>query len=384
MGTRTVWLCLAWGIACSPTPANTDKLNELKLHDTSTNKNLTSADAADIPDGAGPSGVDNVARHNGWSEGGLDAATMSEAGSDRLSAAEAGPDPANGHDADAARDAAVDAMQPETFDARSSTDAELTWSDAAADAAPDAEACAIPDIPGSECELRTSCGCESGLVCRVADQHTGQTLCFTPGETQTYAPCGFDQDCTAGQVCEAGLCRPQCENPGHFCEDGSSCATFSEGGRNVCVGHCNVLTRSPAVWSSAERWVKAMQGQQELGLRDEYWTAPYSDCGEGAYCHPGVGPDEASSPRPLYPHCMPAKGYEVDNSYCTDNEDCVSGLACGVYPGESQGRCIRLGFVEEDCQQTGHGVQRGTNIDGTVFISPDGRNTLGLCTKSLR
>jgi hypothetical protein len=175
-----------------------------------------------------------------------------------------------------------------------------------------------------------------------------------------------------------------CDNPGQFCEDGSSCATFADGGRNVCVGHCNVLTRSPDVWSKAERWIEVMTLQYERELRGEYWTAEYSDCGEGAYCHPGIGPLEESSPSPLYPHCVPAKRYEVDNSYCGVNEDCVSGLACGVYPGETQGRCIRIGFVEGDCRETGHGVERETNLDGNTLIAPDGINTLGLCTKNTR
>jgi hypothetical protein len=255
--------------------------------------------------------------------------------------------------------------------------------DTKVDAAPDAEVCNLPEVTGSECDLATNCGCDAELVCRIADQHTGQTLCFPPGETPSYAPCELDQDCAMGQVCEAGLCRPVCDNPGHFCEDGSSCSTFSDGGRNVCAGHCNVLTRSPDVWSKSERWIEVMTLQQERELREEFWTAEYSNCGEGAYCHPGVGPDEAASPSPLYPHCVPAKRYEVDNSHCTYHEDCVSGLACGIYPGETQGQCIRLGFVEGDCRETGHGVQRGTSVDATTLIAPDGINTLGLCTKTV-
>lgn len=381
-----MWLCLTWGIACSPKPAaDADNSgNEIKSHETSTNQNQTAKDAASPDAGEKDSGVFaafDAADAMAIDAGAEDAAAFLEAtvpvaadaGSPGLSRLDSGVRSIQFVDASGMAisielvDAAIDA-----------------GSDAMADASPDAQVCNVPQITGSECDLTTNCGCTADLVCRVADQHTGQTLCFPPGETPSYSPCELDQDCAMGQVCEAGLCRPVCDNPGHFCEDGSSCSSFSEDGRNVCVGHCNVLTRSPDVWSKASRWVEVMTLQFEREMRDEYWTSEYGNCGEGAYCHPGIGPLEESSPSPLYPHCVPAKRYEVDNSYCDQNEDCVSGLACGVYPGETRGRCIRIGFVEGDCRETGHGVQRGTNLDGAVHIGPDGINTLGLCTKNVQ
>lgn len=378
-----MWLCLAWGIACSPKPAAdaNNSGNEIKSHETSTNRNQTAQDAgATLDSGVSDAGVVITADAQtiGDPDASSDAAStmLLEAGSTGLMDVDA-ESRVSREDA-----SSYEAGPTPPFDAAGTIDA---GSDAnvGVDAAPDAQVCNVPEITGSECELSSNCGCEGGTVCRVADLHTGQTLCFPPGETPSYSPCELDQDCAAGQICEAGLCRPVCDEVGSFCEDGSSCATFSEGGRSVCAGHCNVLTRSPDIWSNAERWVEVMTRQQERGLRDEYWTAEYSNCGEGAYCHPGVGPDEASSPSPLYPHCTVAKRYEVDNSYCNQHEDCVSGLACGVYPGEIQGRCIRIGFVESDCRDTGHGVQRGTNVGGDTLIAPDGINTLGLCTKSV-
>lgn len=373
MGTRTLWLCLSLGLACSPKPAL-----QSTQHSSSTNE-ATPRDAggteqpADAARPANDGGHDerSVAPSDGGyiapiMDGGATAVDAGDAGRARQNV---GPDAADHND-----------QTPALSDAMSPMDAAA---DSGFEAGPAPATCDIPDITGSECDLDTSCGCEPTAVCRVANQHTGQTLCFPSGETPIYSPCDLDQDCGADHVCEAGLCRPQCDNPGHFCEDGSSCASFSEKGRFVCVGHCNVLERSPGIWSQATTWVDVMATQLERGMRDDYWTVDYGGCGEGAYCHPGVGPDEAASPFPLFPHCVPAKGHAVDNSYCSSHADCVSGLACGLYPGETQGRCIRTGFVEGDCQNTGHRVQRGTSIDGETLMSPDGINSLGLCTKNL-
>lgn len=377
MGTRTVWLCLAWGIACSPTPAaDADRRGkEIKTHETSTNPNQTVPDAA-------------VASKSSLLDAGEPLAEDTDTTSDasavkaaRPGSHDAGHRGLSGADAGLAlaADTSHGTLPTEPADAEAADEAR----DAAPDPTADAAVCNVPQITGSECDLATNCGCDGETVCRVADQHTGQTLCFPPGESASYSPCELDQDCALGQVCEASLCRPPCDNPGLFCDDGSSCATFSEGGRNVCAGHCNVLARAPDGWSTAQFWILLMAGQNQRGLRGEYWTAEYSDCGRGAYCHPGVGPLEDSSPSPLYPHCVAANGAKLDNAYCSSSEDCASGLACGVYTGETQGRCIRLGVSDSDCQETGHGLERGSNVDGAVMMAPDGTAILGLCTKDL-
>ncbi len=377
MGTRTLWLCLSLGLACSPKPTLLST-----QHSNSTNEAASRRDAGATGNTGEPlADAGRRARDGGTDNSWL---ALSDAASvdDILDAA---PSVADAGESSTGRNIVPDASHHpnETSvltDAMRPLDAAL---DSPGDAGTDAWTCDIPAITGSECNMATNCGCDATTVCRVANQHTGQTLCFAPGETPIYSPCDLDQDCGAEHVCEAGLCRPQCDNPGHFCEDGSSCASFSEDGRYVCVGHCNVLARSPDTWSKAATWIEVMAKQLEREMRDDYWTAEYSDCGEGAYCHPGVGPDEAASPRPLFPHCVPAKGYALDNGYCSSHADCVSGLACGLYPGETEGRCVRTGFVEGDCQNTGHRVQRETSIDGETLVSPDGLNTLGLCTKNL-
>ena len=383
MGTRTLWLCLSMGIACSPRPTlqSTQSTNSARDERDSA-VDWVDAGTAGAEDGGARQSVRGDSSGSDALDGAVkqlpDAAMPNEAISDAaIPALDAGRAQAADTEPDAAK------QNYETPPETDAMPASETWVDAGSTAGSDAFTCDIPQIQGSECNLEVQCGCDPDAVCRVADRHTGQTLCFPPGDTPRYAACDLDQDCGASDVCEAGICRPTCATPGAFCEDGSSCASFSEAGRFVCAGHCNVLARSPDTWSRAETWVDLMTKQFARGMRTDYWTAEYTDCGEGAYCHPGVGPDEAANASPLFPHCVKATGAALDNSPCVTHSDCVSGLACGVYPGETEGRCVRTGYVEGDCQNTGHRVQRNTSVDGLTLMSPDGINTLGLCTRSL-
>jgi hypothetical protein len=262
----------------------------------------------------------------------------------------------------------------ETFDASTKTegDAFLTDSgltDSGAGDAGDAAApavCPIPAALGSECDVVTSCGCDEGTVCRVANQQSGQTLCFDEGTTAHYAACGFDQDCGTGAVCEGGICRPTCETRDTLCSDDSWCGALEEEGRLVCLGHCNVLELA-SNYNDAAFWK-----EQQVKLHERefsslpIWTLDYVPCGEGGYCRPGL---EGVSP---FPYCIRAADTKEAGTDCNIHQECLSGLAC------YDSYCRQVGFTESSCAE-GFSMER-TGLDPTEWGGPDGYNAVGVCT----
>lgn len=248
-----------------------------------------------------------------------------------------------------------------------SPDADAARPDASPDAArPDAAVCTPPDILGSECSVEDSCGCDEGLVCRVANRQTGQTLCFPPGARPSFSACDVDQDCAEGSVCELGLCRPLCDTPETFCpEDDSWCGPMLEGGRNVCQGHCNALPLSADKHATEEAWIEIQLDQMARGRISQMWTKDYTPCGEGAYCQPGIDPF-----RP-YPHCVIAYTDKEEGESCAYNPDCQTGLGC------YQKKCRIISYVSPGCPENYKFAIEGLNPD--EWGAPDNYNTLIMC-----
>lgn len=242
----------------------------------------------------------------------------------------------------------------------SAPDAATDAGDAAADAGP--FVCPIPAALGSECDLVTSCGCADGFVCRTADLHTGQTLCFDAGITPPYAACGFDQECGAGSVCEGGLCRPLCDAPDTLCSDDSWCGKVSGTGRTVCLGNCNPLIFDESRWSNPADWIELQAKQFERGLNLlPLRTLDFPGCGAGAYCSPGA---DGISP---FPYCVPSTGAAAIGEECQAHTDCATGLGCGDEV------CRAISFVDDGCAA-------GTDMSIVAYWkAPDGYNSLGVC-----
>lgn len=248
-------------------------------------------------------------------------------------------------------------------DAATDTDAAIFSPDAGSDAA----TCPIPAARGSECDLVTSCGCAEGFVCRTADLHTGQTLCFTAGSKPTYSACEFDQDCAVGNVCEGGLCRPPCDTPETLCSDDSWCGKLRDDGRTVCLGNCNVMPLTVGRWKDSASWIENMQLLHERGLTElPQKTLDYVPCGEGAYCRPGL---EGISP---FPYCIPSTGTAIEGETCTIHQDCLSGYGCDPTANE----CRIYAYVDDGCP-SGDGSREG--FEPTEWLAPNGRDTVSLC-----
>lgn len=244
-------------------------------------------------------------------------------------------------------------------DASTDTDA------AALDAGSDTETCPIPAALGSECDLVTSCGCAEGLVCRTANHHTGQTLCFDAGITPPYAACEFDQECGEGNVCEGGLCRPLCNTPDALCNDDSWCGKLSDTGRTVCLGNCNPLPFDLNGWSQSEDWLEIQSLQIERGLNTlPLRTLDYVGCGTGAYCRPGL---KGTSP---FPYCIPSTGEGELGATCNVNQDCITGLGCG------SSECRIIAYIDTSCAS---GDVSRDGLDPDEWGAPDGYNNLALC-----
>jgi hypothetical protein len=232
-----------------------------------------------------------------------------------------------------------------------------------------ASVCVLPAAAGSECSLADSCGCSPGFVCRVADQHTGQTLCFDPGVLVPYSACEFDQDCDAASVCEDGLCHPTCSDVNTLCADDSWCGPLREGGRTVCQGHCNVYRYVTGRYGTFEFWVELQGLLHERGMSDlPVWELDYTPCGEGGYCHPGA---PGLTP---FPYCMRGTGAGLQDEVCQLNTDCADGYGC------VNGVCSYWGFVDNNCPN-----DLDCSYDGTdpLWRSPDGYNVVGVCITTL-
>ncbi len=296
------------------------------------------------------------------------AATIADAGKDAAAALpDASPDAAATLP-DASPDAA--ATLPDTgpdteastlssvSDAATTTDADISSSDAGSDAA----TCPIPTARGSECDLVTSCGCAEGFVCRTADLHTGQTLCFPAGNQPAYSACEFDQDCTTDTVCEGSLCRPRCDIPETLCSDESWCGKIQDEGRTVCLGSCNPIIFDKSRWVNSTEWIELQATQFERGLNLlPLRTLDFPGCGAGAYCSPGA---ENISP---FPYCTASTGTADLGTKCQAHSDCVSGLGC------SDKTCRSISYVDPGCA-TGTDLSIVPN-----WKAPDGYGNLGVC-----
>ena len=318
-------------VACSTAPASAPAPTETWTKDAAPDTSLVHFDASALTD-SGISGQDF----------GADAAPSStDAASDAAAALpDASPD-ASPDAAAAPLDAASDA--------------------AAADAAP---SCNVPDARGSECGLDTNCGCTEGLVCRVADQHTGQTLCFAKGNNSNYSYCDFDQDCEATSVCENHLCYPLCNQPGTLCSDDSWCGQLDVTSPAVCLGHCSPLVQMEGVWTDYKLWIDLMRRQHDQGVNSlPIWSQDFKPCGTSGYCSPGT---PGISP---FPYCIASTASGTEGSFCFANQDCQSGFGCY----ESQ--CRILAFLSSSCPSEYTGVF----FSEPTWITPDGFNNLGIC-----
>lgn len=316
-----------------------------------------------------------ISLNNAGNDTGNDAAAaLTDAGSDAGNDA-GDAEPPDAVSSDASSDAAADipstllpdatAQLSETpssiADAATDTDAAISSPDAGNDAA----TCTIPAVLGSECDLVTSCGCAEGLVCRTANHHTGQTLCFDAGITPPYAACEFDQECGEGNVCEGGLCRPLCDTPDALCNDDSWCGKLSDTGRTVCLGNCNPLPFDLNGWSQSADWFEIQSLQIERGLNTlPLRTIDYLGCGTGAYCRPGL---KGTSP---FPYCIPSTGEGELGATCNVNQDCISGLGCG------SNECRIIAYIDTSCPS---GDVSRDGLDPDEWGAPDGYNNLALC-----
>lgn len=339
-------------VACSTAPAPTPAPAppETWTKDTAPDTSLVHFDASALTD-SGISGQDS----------GADAApSPPDASSDAAAALpDASPDAAAAPP-DAASDAA--AALPDASPDAATAPLDAASDAAAADAAP---SCNVPDARGSECGLGTNCGCAEGLVCRVADQHTGQTLCFSPGDRPAYSSCEFDQDCGTSEVCEGGICRAPCETVGTLCSDDAWCGKLTDEGRTVCLGNCNVMPYTVGRWKNAQDWIEL----QQINVDRERTTLPvksldYTPCGDGAYCRPGLA---SVSP---FPYCIPATGIGIEGDSCEINQDCLTGYGC------KDNQCRIIAFVDDGCP-SGSGSRDG--LEPSEWLAPDGYNSLRLC-----
>ncbi len=110
-------------------------------------------------------------------------------------------------------DASVDMNVPDTFDA----------------------GVCVTAPPSNICGVDPQCGCGAGTCDIDRTVTTGATVCTSAGSTPRGRACTVSSQCTKGDTCESGACRPFCTTVGAACNKPgtSKCVQSGLGGVSV-------------------------------------------------------------------------------------------------------------------------------------------------------
>ena len=248
---------------------------------------------------------------------------------------------------------------------------------------PGVSRCLIPD--GADCDPVAQCGCAEGNTCRAVGDGE-RPRCEKTGPLAPWSACSVGTQCSAGQTCDRGSCRPYCASDDD-CDAGTCVPARAPDGQlskklSVCWKRCEPGEQdAPCADGTACRTVK-----NPFGDSGSYCVAPLDPCptvedgvcddpgGNGtcargtdnldcscsplspeSACHPGTqcGCDSRStcvatlqegSMSLWEAKCTPA-GSEAEGSTCEVQRDCAPGLLCEAVTNT----CVKYCDSDSDC-----------------------------------
>lgn len=216
--------------------------------------------------------------------------------------------------------------------------------DSGGNATPDASTGACTTTPPSNvCGVSPQCGCAANQTCAVSGSN-GASSCVNAGSKAVGNACTKTSDCTAGNACHFGACRPYCSTPNAACSGGGLCFAPQDANGNttpnldVCTVTCDPMKPSTTCGTNACIWFASAK---ESDCRPAGTVAPFdacvydSDCRAGSACAYDAYWDDYS----CFQWCRIGTNDCGSNLYCDNFLELEEGVPAPVVGGYKLGVC---------------------------------------------